>query len=101
MKERARKRSRLSRSHTLIGRPRSIDFVALTKPRLNLLVVATSAAGYYLGAPGGADVTPMAATAAGTALVAGGRGRPESGLRTGHRCADAADAATRPCRMDA
>ena len=31
------------------------DYVALTKPRLNVLVVATSAAGYYLGA-----TTPLA-----------------------------------------
>ena len=30
----------------------SRDYVALTKPRLNLLVVATSAAGYYLGGAG-------------------------------------------------
>jgi protoheme IX farnesyltransferase len=48
------------------------DYVALTKPRLNLLVVATSAAGYYLGAPGGPDATAMLQTVAGTALVAGG-----------------------------
>jgi heme O synthase-like polyprenyltransferase len=31
-------------------RSRPSDFVALTKPRLNLLVVATTAGGYYLGA---------------------------------------------------
>jgi heme o synthase len=48
------------------------DYVALTKPRLNFLVVATSAAGYYLGAPGAIDVTAMAQAVAGTALVAGG-----------------------------
>ena len=47
------------------------DYLALTKPRLNLLVVATSAAGYYLGAPL-VRVLPMAAAVAGTALVAGG-----------------------------
>ena len=34
----------------LPARSRATDFVALTKPRLNLLVVATTAAGYYLGA---------------------------------------------------
>ena len=28
------------------------DFIALAKPRLNVLVVATSAAGYYLGSAG-------------------------------------------------
>ena len=60
-----------------IGRSstRTADYVALTKPRLNFLVVATSAAGYYLGAPsgtGGLDVLSMASAVAGTALVAGG-----------------------------
>ena len=48
------------------------DYFALTKPRLNFLVVATSAAGYYLGGPGGVDVVSMAEAVAGTALVAGG-----------------------------
>jgi protoheme IX farnesyltransferase len=48
------------------------DYVALTKPRLNLLVVATSAAGYYLGSPVPPVFGPMAQAAAGTALVAGG-----------------------------
>ena len=49
-----------------------VDYVALMKPRLNLLVVVTSAAGYYLGAAGGADLLLLAAAAAGTALVAAG-----------------------------
>jgi len=48
------------------------DYVALTKPRLNILVVATSAAGYYLGAPGPLNFPAMAAAVSGTALVAGG-----------------------------
>jgi protoheme IX farnesyltransferase len=48
------------------------DYVALTKPRLNLLVVATSAAGYYLGAPSGPAAIPMTVAVLGTALVAGG-----------------------------
>ena len=48
------------------------DFVALTKPRLNLLVVITSAAGYYLGTDAFPEFVPMAFAAAGTALVAGG-----------------------------
>jgi heme o synthase len=57
-----------------IGRTsaRLTDYVALTKPRLNLLVVATSAAGYYLGAAGALEMWPMAQAVAGTALVAGG-----------------------------
>jgi protoheme IX farnesyltransferase len=48
------------------------DYVALTKPRLNLLVVATSAAGYYLGAASAIDPRAMAPAVVGTALVAGG-----------------------------
>jgi protoheme IX farnesyltransferase len=48
------------------------DYIALTKPRLNFLVVATSAAGYYLGGPGSADVMAMTQAVGGTALVAGG-----------------------------
>jgi protoheme IX farnesyltransferase len=51
---------------------RIADYVALAKPRLNLLVVATSAAGYYLGAPGSPEALPMASAVIGTALVAGG-----------------------------
>jgi protoheme IX farnesyltransferase len=51
---------------------RLADFFAITKPRLNFLVVATAAAGYYLGA--GRDASWPAAIIAigGTALVAGG-----------------------------
>jgi len=48
------------------------DYVALTKPRLNLLVVLSSAAGYYLGAAGRIDWTTMLQAVVGTALVAGG-----------------------------
>jgi heme o synthase len=48
------------------------DYIQLAKPRLNLLVVATSAAGYYLGGPPSTDVALMAQAVAGTALVAGG-----------------------------
>jgi len=55
------------RSNGIVG-----DYVALMKPRLNLLVVATSAAGYYLGAPRGVDGAAMVQAVAGTALVAGG-----------------------------
>ncbi|MGC4083567.1 MAG: heme o synthase [Vicinamibacterales bacterium] len=48
------------------------DYVSLTKPRLNFLVVLTSAAGYYLGVTGSPDLTKMAQAVIGTALVAGG-----------------------------
>jgi heme o synthase len=50
---------------------RVADFVALTKPRLNMLVVATTMAGYYLGVDR-FDLSWFLATAVGTALVAGG-----------------------------
>lgn len=53
---------------------RIADYVALTKPRMNLLIVATSMAGYYLGTEGPIQYPGMAATAVGTALVAGGAG---------------------------
>ena len=48
------------------------DYVALTKPRLNFLVVASSAAAYYLGAAGRLDPGAMAEAVLGTALVASG-----------------------------
>jgi heme o synthase len=57
----------LSRRSSIPG-----DYFALTKPRLNLLVVLTSAAGYYLGAPAGPNWLAMVPAVAGTALVAGG-----------------------------
>jgi heme o synthase len=50
---------------------RAADFLELTKPRLNLLVVATTLAGYYLGTDG-FNLALLAATVIGTALVAGG-----------------------------
>jgi len=51
---------------------RFADYLALSKPRLNGLVVATSAAGYYLGATSPIDAAAMTIAVAGTALVAGG-----------------------------
>jgi heme o synthase len=48
------------------------DYVALTKPRLNFLVVLTSAAGYYLGARTPPNLWLMVQAVGGTALVAGG-----------------------------
>ncbi len=54
------------------GRTRVLDFVALAKPRLNLLVVLTTAVGYYLGSNGRVDYLVLLHTLIGTALVAGG-----------------------------
>ena len=51
---------------------RVADYVTLTKPRLNLLVVITSAAGYYLASPEVPAWGPLITTVIGTALVASG-----------------------------
>ena len=51
---------------------RFVDFIALTKPRLNLLVLITTLAGLYLAAPEGVETALLANTLIGTALVAGG-----------------------------
>lgn len=51
---------------------RVADFVALTKPRLNLLVLVTTLAGLYLAAPEGIATPILVHTLLGTALVAGG-----------------------------
>jgi protoheme IX farnesyltransferase len=48
------------------------DFVALTKPRLNLLVLLTTLAGLYLASPAGIEIGLLVHTLVGTALVAGG-----------------------------
>lgn len=54
------------------SRSRAADFVTLTKPRLNLLVLLTSVAAYYLGADRDVDVAGLLHMVIGTALVAGG-----------------------------
>jgi len=51
---------------------RSADFLALTKPRLNLLVLMTTLGGLYLAAPDGVPLGILFHTVVGTALVAGG-----------------------------
>lgn len=51
---------------------RAADFFALTKPRLNLLVLITTLGGLYLGAPAGVAPALLFHTLIGTALVAGG-----------------------------
>src|SRR5688500_1230987 len=48
------------------------DFLALTKPRLNSLVVVTAAIGYYLGTAGGVQLRALVHGVLGIALVAGG-----------------------------
>ena len=51
---------------------RIADFVTLTKPRLNSLVVVTAGLGYYLGAGGQIEASMLFHTVVGAALVAGG-----------------------------
>ncbi len=55
-----------------VVRNRGADFFALTKPRLNFLVVVTAAVGYYLGAGPDLDEVKLVVAIIGTALVAGG-----------------------------
>jgi protoheme IX farnesyltransferase len=54
------------------ARSRTNDFVALAKPRLNLLVVASSLVGYVMAGGEISDAARVVLTVAGTALVAGG-----------------------------
>ena len=48
------------------------DYVTLTKPRLNLLVVMTTCVAYYVGRRAGAPLAEFVHTVAGTTLVAAG-----------------------------
>jgi protoheme IX farnesyltransferase len=51
---------------------RAADFVALTKPRVVLMVLVTTMVGFYLGSTGGLDWARLLNTLGGTALAAGG-----------------------------
>jgi heme o synthase len=53
-------------------RARSSDFVALAKPRLNLLVVGSAVAGYAMAGGDTSQVSKLLCTIVGTGLVAGG-----------------------------
>jgi protoheme IX farnesyltransferase len=55
-----------------LARPRAQDFLALAKPRLNFLVVASALAGYAMAGGEIGNVMLVLATVVGTALVAGG-----------------------------
>ena len=54
------------------ARSRASDFVAIAKPRLNTLVVASSLAGYVMGGGELSNASRVILTVVGTALVAGG-----------------------------
>jgi len=51
---------------------RTADYVTLAKPRLNMLVVATTLAGYYMAGPAQAHWLVLVHTLIGTTLVASG-----------------------------
>ncbi len=55
-----------------VARMRGLDYLALAKPRLNFLVVVSALAGYAMAGGDASAVLLLVATAAGTALVAGG-----------------------------
>lgn len=54
------------------GQRRTADYLILTKPRVVLMVLITTAVGYYLGSPGAVDALRLFHTLLGTALAAGG-----------------------------
>jgi len=54
------------------GRSRTSDFVALAKPRLNLLVVASALAGYVMAGGDLSNAVVVVCTVVGTGLIAGG-----------------------------
>ena len=54
------------------ARRRAADFLALTKPRVVLMVLVTTLVGFYLGSWNGPDYGALLATLIGTALAAGG-----------------------------
>lgn len=53
-------------------RRRTMDFLELTKPRVIVMVLATTLVGFYLGSQGGPDYLCLLHTLIGTALAGGG-----------------------------
>jgi len=53
-------------------RRRVADFVALTKPRVVLMVLVTTAVGFYVAAQGSVDILRLLSTLVGTGLAAAG-----------------------------
>ena len=75
-------------------RQRLTDYLALTKPRVVLMVLITTFVGYYLGSRNALEALPLLHTLIGTALAAGGtmalnqfmeRARDSQMVRTRHR----------------
>jgi heme o synthase len=54
----------------VLARTRGLDYLELTKPRITLLVLATTLVGFYLGTEGKLQVLPLLHALVGTGLVA-------------------------------
>jgi protoheme IX farnesyltransferase len=54
----------------ILARPRVLDYLELTKPRITLLVLATTLVGFYLATEGEIQIWPLFHTLLGTGLVA-------------------------------
>jgi protoheme IX farnesyltransferase len=63
---------RITTAAPVAARARASDYVALAKPRLNVLVVASALAGYVMAGGESANVAALLWTVIGTALVASG-----------------------------
>ena len=59
-------------SHSRSAVSKLWDYYTLTKPEVNLLILMTTSAGYYLGSQGPLGVGRLVITLAGTLLVASG-----------------------------
>jgi len=57
---------------TAVTRSLASDFLELTKPRITMLVTFTALVGFVMASPGGVSLSGLAATLAGTGLVASG-----------------------------
>ena len=60
------------------------DFVTLTKPEVNLLILMTTSAGYYLGGHGAFRLAGLLNTLVGTLLVASGTATLNQFMERGH-----------------
>jgi len=56
------------------------DYYALTKPEVNLLILMTTSAGYYLACRGSVNILGLANTVIGTLLVASGTATLDQGM---------------------
>src|SRR5262249_23412439 len=59
-------------AHRMLGRQRLSDYLALTKPRVVLMVLITTFVGFYLGSTDRFEVWKLVHALTGTALAAGG-----------------------------